>query len=366
MGRHLRPFIQPSLTELYWRYDGTSDTVIFLDALRNTDHALKVLHLLPQPKVGSEAISAATENTVQGMRHLRRAQVPPAGNILEHLASLSTLTHLRIEGQDTTHCPAPFALSPSATNFFQLAEFSVIVPLDSHARVCAFLDAISPRNLRTLRLSFVASPEDLVSNTRDSRNIANSFRQIIKSCSVFAALEVLVVSFDIKPTRGVKLIEDPECILFDGAITPLFQLRSLITLDLQDLPLSISPNFVEQALENWPDIRTLYLGNNSGDTVQTHTTIGDLRLFTPCTRLEELGLAIAQPARDHLDGFVEEDEDDGAGHVNSVMRQISLRVFTRPLARDERYMNDVLGHAFPNARLQFTRGPRSVGYSFRS
>ena len=169
-----------------------------------------------------------------------------------------------------------------------------------------------------------------------------------------------------KPSRSVKLIEDSERFLSDDAVTPLFRLRSLVSLDLQDLPLSISSDGIERVLQNWPNMRALYLGSNSSDTVHTATTIGDLRLFVSCTKLEHLGFAVTKFVRSHLDNFAApEGDDDDALPVNPIIRCIYLRVFARPSGQDERYINSVLARVFPAASVRITRGPRAVGYSFR-
>lgn len=367
MGKYLRPFLQRSLTAFYWRYDGTPYTAALLETLRKADPALKILHLLPSSmKACKQAISVAMERVFQATHHLQYAAVLPTGNTLKHLSLLSSVTRLRLEVYGTADYPAYFSLSPSATNFCQLLELTVVAPLDSHISVCNFLKGVSSLNLRVLRLSFEPSSQDLNKNSRDSRNIANSYRQIINRCSNLSTLKILVVGLGTSFSRSVRVIEDPERFLSDDAITPLFRLHSLVTLDLQDLPLSISPSCIQQVVQNWPDIRTLYLGSNSSDTVHTQTTLSDLRLFVPCARLEYLGLAVAQPAQSHLDGFAAGNFDsDSVVRANLAVRQLSLRVFTRALAKDERYMNGVLACAFPAACVLWTRGPRASGYSFR-
>ena len=366
MGRYLRSFLQSSLTELYWKYDNGPYTAPALDALREADPTLTTLHLLPHPAMsGTEGIAAAMKKTVQSMRHLQRGAVFPVEILLGPLSSLASLTHLRLEvpGGPVDH-PSYFSLPSSAAKFCHLQELAILAPLDSYPRLSAFLDGISSRSLKALRLSFIPSSRDRHTNERDSRHIASSFRRVINSCSAFVTLELLMLGFEPnKPSRSVMLIEDSECFLSDDAITPLLRLRSLVTLDLQDLPLSMSPDGIARVLQNWPNMRALYLGSNSSDTVHTATTLGDLRLFVSCTKLEYLGFAVTQFARSHLDDFAaSEGDDDDALPINPIVRRIYLRVFARPSGQDERYINSMLARVFPAAGVRITRGPRAVGY----
>lgn len=300
-------FLQPSLRSLEFLngWAPNKAMMLVLRALKDRGSSfsqLKRFVMDHQPGVESDyspPVLDLLSSALCTLNHLVKVDVnaPLSEDALVHLASLSSLTSLSLCIPPTNYTRSSLA-QMTGPKFTALTHLYISTSAMDAEPASSFLDAITPPRLEHFEI-FLAEFYAEVIDGADLQPDNNHLKWLFITLGKISTL----TSIAIKPWSCKHV--DPEFIIEEGTLSPLFALKNIRYLDMARSPTKLSATLLARIAETWPEARSLSLGAECGHVGRAlGIAVEDLLpLAIHCRNLHHLALNITHSRQTDLATF---------------------------------------------------------------
>lgn len=274
-------FMSPRLRYVQLLYSSKHLTAALLSMLDTVSQTCDLEELWVGALIGdygqgmeNPAIANTLSRVVLRQTRLKNMSVPShvSEEALAHLARMPSLEFLRIDFYGAAYRAL---LNASVTNFSRLTglELNAALINNDTTALTSFLAAFArSAPVEELKLDFTTNPHDA------------SLPEFFFAVSEFTALQSchLAVSSRTLRWNGAPVSAD--------ILEPLYRVKSMSTLDLSSLPMSVSPDTVRKMATAWPTVRSIHLGQQHQQSTSS-LALQDIAPFLveDCARIRHFG-----------------------------------------------------------------------------